>query len=103
MTCAKISCGKSEDEVAQASIAGVTVYACKNHLDGMSRDRNIAELFARQTKLGRQYQVLMEALRGPAANIDRALAKLDELVDAEYNTQQAVLDWLRTASGGRPS
>jgi hypothetical protein len=62
----------------------------------------IEKLLFERNRLQRQLDLLTEALKGPAANVDAGMMKLEELLAAERALQAAIFDHL-ARPGTRPS
>jgi hypothetical protein len=99
MTCTKVGCQKQDEEIEKATIGAIVVIACREHSDDLRTDGHVQELFRRQARSARQLSILIDALKGPAANVQACMLKLDEVMEAEKDLQDAVERWLNTAAG----
>ncbi|MES2339271.1 MAG: hypothetical protein V4537_14350 [Pseudomonadota bacterium] len=99
MSCAQSGC--REDDLANWAIGHVQVSACTPHGLALASDPEILRANEERIRKQRQLEILVEALKGPAANTDRALAKLEELLEVEGRLRVLVYRRL-TAPSTRP-
>lgn len=102
MTCTKLGCARADDDLEKSTIGGIAVIACREHQAELRQQEHVAALFRDQQRKARQLAILVDALKGPAADTQACMYKLDQLMDAEERLQSAVEAWLNTVGAGAP-